>query len=98
MTWLKGATRSEPGVKMKVENTLENNGKEFEVNLKFRSMDDFEPEKIDGFYGKTKAEAAQYVQDAVLERGLNASIVFPSGLCGPGDYAGGHERQAWDWA
>ncbi|KPF77848.1 type VI secretion protein [alpha proteobacterium AAP81b] len=36
----------EPGVKMKVENTLEKNGKEFEVNLKFRSMDDFEPEKI----------------------------------------------------
>ncbi|WP_298164464.1 type VI secretion system contractile sheath small subunit [Novosphingobium sp.] len=36
----------EPGVKMKVENTLEKNGKEFEVNLKFSSMDDFEPEKI----------------------------------------------------
>lgn len=36
----------EPGVKMKVENTLEKNGKEFEVNLKFRSMDDFEPEKV----------------------------------------------------
>ena len=26
--------------------TIEKNGKEFEVNLKFRSMDDFEPEKI----------------------------------------------------
>ncbi len=36
----------EPGVKMKVENTLEKNGREFEVNLKFRSMDDFEPEKV----------------------------------------------------
>jgi type VI secretion system protein ImpB len=36
----------EPGVKMKVENTLEKNGKEFAVNLKFTSMDDFEPEKI----------------------------------------------------
>jgi type VI secretion system protein ImpB len=31
---------------MKVENTLEKNGKEFEVNLKFSSMDDFEPEKV----------------------------------------------------
>lgn len=39
-------SKIEPGVKMKVENTLEKNGKEFEVNLKFRSMDDFEPEKI----------------------------------------------------
>ncbi len=38
--------RIEPAVKMKVENTLEGNGKEFEVNLKFRSMDDFEPERI----------------------------------------------------
>jgi len=38
--------RIEPGVKMKVENTIEKNGKEFEVNLKFRSMDDFEPEKV----------------------------------------------------
>ena len=38
--------RIEPGVKMKVENTLEKNGKEFEVNLKFRSMDDFDPDKI----------------------------------------------------
>lgn len=38
--------RIEPAVKMKVENTLEKNGKEFEVNLKFQSMDDFEPEKI----------------------------------------------------
>lgn len=38
--------RVEPGVKMKVENTIEKNGKEFQVNLKFRSMDDFEPEKI----------------------------------------------------
>ena len=38
--------RIEPGVKMKVENTLEKNGKEFEVNLKFRSMEDFEPEKV----------------------------------------------------
>ncbi|WDF73073.1 type VI secretion system contractile sheath small subunit [Novosphingobium sp. KACC 22771] len=38
--------RIEPAVKMKVENTIEKNGKEFEVNLKFSSMDDFEPEKI----------------------------------------------------
>lgn len=38
--------RIEPAVKMKVENTLEGNGKEFEVNLKFRSMEDFDPEKV----------------------------------------------------
>lgn len=38
--------RIEPAVKMKVENTLEDTGKEFEVNLKFRSMEDFDPEKV----------------------------------------------------
>lgn len=38
--------RIEPAVKMKVENTLEKNGKEFEVNLKFSSMEDFDPEKV----------------------------------------------------
>ncbi len=38
--------RIEPAVKLKVDNTIEKNGKEFEVNLKFRSMEDFEPEQI----------------------------------------------------
>lgn len=38
--------RIEPGVKMKVDNTIDKNGKEFAVNLKFRSMEDFEPEKV----------------------------------------------------
>ena len=38
--------RIEPGVKMKVENTLEGNGKEFAVDLKFRSMEDFEPARV----------------------------------------------------
>jgi type VI secretion system protein ImpB len=38
--------RIEPGVKMKVENTLEKNGKEFAVELKFRSMDDFDPARV----------------------------------------------------
>ncbi|WP_353229636.1 type VI secretion system contractile sheath small subunit [Novosphingobium sp.] len=39
-------SRIEPGVKMKVDNTIDKNGKEFEVKLKFRSMEDFEPEKV----------------------------------------------------
>jgi type VI secretion system protein ImpB len=36
----------EPGVKMRVENTIEKNGQEFAVQLKFRSMDDFEPARV----------------------------------------------------
>lgn len=53
----------------------------------------FNPDAIIGFYGKTKAEASQFVMDAVRERGLDAVIIFPSGICGPGDFAGGYATQ-----
>ncbi len=54
---------------------------------------DFDPAKIKGFYGKTKAEASGIVMRAVREQGLDASIVFPGGLCGPNDLAGGSVTQ-----
>jgi len=38
--------RMTPGVNMKVENTLKGDGSEMAVNLKFNSIDDFEPGKI----------------------------------------------------
>jgi len=39
--------RLEPGVKMKVEDVLSGEeGKEFAVDLKFRSMEDFDPDKV----------------------------------------------------
>jgi dihydroflavonol-4-reductase len=50
---------------------------------------DFPTEKIVGFYGKTKAEATQAVVNAVRCANLDASIVFPTGISGPGDYAYG---------
>lgn len=49
----------------------------------------FDPDAVVGYYGKTKAEASQIVMDAARSRGLDASIVFPSGIGGPGDYAYG---------
>ncbi|TQV76413.1 type VI secretion system contractile sheath small subunit [Aliikangiella marina] len=36
----------EPGVNMKVENTLEGDGSELSVDLKFNNMEDFEPQKV----------------------------------------------------
>ena len=36
----------EPGVNMKVENTLEADGSELSVNLNFNNMDDFEPQNV----------------------------------------------------
>jgi len=36
----------DPGVKLRVDNTLANDGSEMAVNLSFHSMDDFEPANI----------------------------------------------------
>ena len=38
--------RMTPGVKMKVDNTLADDGSQMAVDLKFNSMDDFEPAKV----------------------------------------------------
>ncbi len=52
----------------------------------------FSPEKVNGPYAKTKAEATAYVFEAV-RKGLDASVVFPAGICGPGSYGNGHMVQ-----
>lgn len=38
--------RIQPGLNMRVENTLAGDGSEMPVSLKFRSMDDFDPAKV----------------------------------------------------
>ena len=43
---------------------------------------EFSPGLVDGDYAKSKATATELVF-AAAERGLNASIVFPSGIIGP---------------
>ncbi len=47
----------------------------------------FSPDKVEGGYAKTKAEASQAVLDAVKD-GLKAVIVHPSAILGPYDLAG----------
>ena len=49
---------------------------------------EFSPELVYGDYSKSKAEATRLVFDAA-KRGLDASVVFPSGIIGPGDEARG---------
>ncbi|MDD2433907.1 MAG: NAD-dependent epimerase/dehydratase family protein [Bacilli bacterium] len=49
----------------------------------------FDEKDVVGLYAKTKAEATQYVLDAT-KKGLDASVVFPSGIAGPNDYGHGH--------
>jgi type VI secretion system protein ImpB len=38
--------RIQPGLNIKVDNTLANDGSQMAVNLKFRSIEDFEPTKV----------------------------------------------------
>ena len=49
----------------------------------------YDPDAVVGFYSRTKAWASQIVLDAARERGLDASVVCPSGIAGPEDYAYG---------
>ena len=48
----------------------------------------FSPGLVRGDYAKSKAIATSLVLEAA-ERGLNASVVFPSGMIGPGDIGRG---------
>ena len=52
----------------------------------------FDPGEVEGLYAKTKAEASQLVLDAAAQ-GLDAVIVHPSGILGPGDFGQGHLTQ-----
>ena len=54
---------------------------------KIKEIDYFDETKVPGCYAMSKALASQEVLDAVHHRGLNACIVHPSGIMGPGDYA-----------
>ena len=59
-------------------------------NQPIREVTRFDPSAVVGYYSVTKAEATQLVLDAVAQYPkLDASIVHPSGICGPNDYAFG---------
>ena len=54
---------------------------------KIKEVEKFESGHVVGCYSQSKALATQAVLDAVKDNGLNACIVHPSGILGPGDYA-----------
>ncbi len=56
---------------------------------KIREAREYDPDLVTGCYAKTKAEATNLVLKAAREEGLNASIVYPSGIFGPHDYGFG---------
>lgn len=55
-------------------------------------INSFDPKKVVGAYAQTKAEASALVL-AAAKRGLDAVIVHPSGIIGPGDAGGNHINQ-----
>ena len=54
---------------------------------RIKEVDRFDPSQVVGCYSQSKALATQAVLDAANERGLNACVVHPSGILGPGDHA-----------
>jgi dihydroflavonol-4-reductase len=67
--------------------------KELKKGLTISELQSCPKDLIVGFYGQTKAEATSNVIKACEEKGLQASIVFPSGIIGPYDYGIGHTSQ-----
>ena len=57
-----------------------------------READAFSSSAVSGAYAKTKAEATQIVLDAGRS-GLDAVVVHPSGIIGPGDLGSNHSNQ-----
>ena len=54
-----------------------------------REVTRHDPDQVIGYYAKTKAMATDLVFDAVRDHGLDASVVYPSGIFGPDDYGFG---------
>jgi len=52
-------------------------------------VNEHDPDKVIGYYSKTKAIATNLVLQAVKENNLDASVVYPSGILGPNDKGGG---------
>ena len=59
---------------------------EEEKGIKINIPHEFDPDKVIGCYSKSKAIATQEVLNAVKNNNLNACVVYPSGILGPGDY------------
>jgi len=89
------------GTKNVVRRVLEHNAKLIYVNSvhaipvkpnnePISEIYDFNPDNVNGVYAKTKAVAAKYVLGCVKKHNLNATIVQPSGIIGPNDYATTH--------
>ena len=92
------------GTKNIIDNVLKINAKlvyvssvhaieEKENNGVITETTDFNPDKVEGMYAKTKAETAKYFFEMIKNKNLNACIVHPSGIIGPNDFGHTHLTQ-----
>lgn len=90
------------GTKNIIEKVLETNAKLVYVSSVhaipekkgvITEITDFNPDKVEGLYAKTKAEIASYILKMTKEKDLNACIVHPSGIIGPYDFGATHLTQ-----
>ena len=56
------------------------------MGVAIREVESYDPEAVTGLYDQTKAAASQLVLDAVRDCELDAFLIMPSGISGPGDY------------
>lgn len=84
---------STPGVKKLVYCSSTGAIPELPKGTPIKEIDYFDETKVLGCYSMSKALATQEVLDACHHKGLNACIVHPSGIMGPGDYALGEIMQ-----
>jgi dihydroflavonol-4-reductase len=59
---------------------------ELPTGQKIKEVYKFDPQKVVGCCNQSKALATQTVLDAVKYLGLNACVVYPSGILGPNDH------------
>ena len=92
------------GIKVIVDEVLRINAKlvyvssvhaipELDEDKEMTEVTAFNPDSVHGIYAKTKAEATEYVLQAVKNKGLNACVVHPSGIIGPNDFGKTHLTQ-----
>jgi dihydroflavonol-4-reductase len=53
---------------------------------KIKEEKEHNPDLVFGYYSKTKAMASNIVLEAAANSGLDASVIYPSGIFGPNDY------------
>jgi dihydroflavonol-4-reductase len=62
---------------------------ELEDNKIITEVNHFNPDLVVGAYAKSKAKASQYILE-LIDQGLKAILVHPSGIIGPNDYGHAH--------